>query len=233
MASSSILDGNSFWGGTGWKNRTFKPKLGWLTPLDEGAEKSSGPANADTAQIAADSHEQTFMLVVASSAAALSCTGTLLLFPALHLVSIPITLAAAVPLFYEATDGYRNQKISVATVSALGLIGCLVLQQTTFAALINVAYYTGRRVSTWRQKLESSQTTTDDLINLIADSDVYYVRCWAEESNEEQPTIRYVLESAGDSTRQGFAKLSNLIEALRGKLAAPQTAILSTVASGQ
>jgi hypothetical protein len=45
--------------------------------------------------------------------------------------------------------------------------------------------------------------------------------------------MRYVLESSNDATRQGFTKLTDLIDALRSKTAASQQMSTSVPVSAQ
>ena len=185
------------------------------------------------ADLLAEKTERTRSLWLASTATAVSWLGSHFLFPPLYLVSIPLTLAAALPLFQKAIVSARNQQVDIFQVGSLGVIGGLFLQQTTGAALIPLIFFAGQTaMEEWQKHIQTADEAVVDA-NLLADSDIQIVRCWQEDSDDPHSAMRFVLESPDDSTRQGFTKLSDLLDALRGKMAAPQTVATPIVVSGQ
>lgn len=222
MILSNVLAGDhSLWGrGQAWTKRRATSKLGWLAATDDRTSATAQPSQAEKAS-AADSQRQR-LLLVASTAAAISWSGAHFFFPPLQLVSVPITLAATLPIFRDTVTALRTRQMDVAAVSAVAVIGSLLLQQTTLAALIDVAHYGGQVAVEWQQKREAAQTARATAQSLYADSDIYLVHCWREDSGEAEPVMRYVLEAPGDIVRHGFTKLTDLIDALRGKMLARQ-----------
>jgi len=218
MVSTNILDSGGLFGNEKllWPRR--KAKADWLTNADEDATSDSQT-------------ERKRSVWIASTATAVSWLGSHLLFPPLHLASIPLTLAAALPLFQKAIRATRNQQADISQVGTLGVIGGLLVQQTTGAAVIPLIYFMGHTVvEKWQESNQQADGSAIDP-SLLADSDVHIVHCWQEKSDNTQPVMRFVLESLDDSTRQGFAQLSDLLDALREKVAAPQPAEPPTVAS--
>ena len=233
MVSSGILTGGGLFGNERllWPRRKSKQKAGWLVNTDgwnaphQNAEEIADPLAEQT--------ERTRSLWIASAATAVSWLGSHLLFPPLHLVSIPLTLAAALPLFQKAVTSVRNRQADISQVGSLGVIGGVFLPQTTGAALIPSLYFAGQTaIEKWQNPISNADKTAIDA-SLLADSDIQIVHCWQEESGDAQPVMRFVLESPDGSTRQGFTQLSDLFEALRGKVTAPQTAATPTVISGR
>lgn len=220
MVSANILASGGLFGNEKllWSRR--KPKSDRLT--NAGLDVAPDPQA-----------ERTRSMWLASAATTVSWLGSHFLFPPLHLVSIPLTLAAALPLFQKAVVSVRNQQIDVSQVGSLGVIGGLFLQQTTGAALIPLIFFAGQTaMDEWQKQSQVTDETVMDA-SVLADSAIQIVHCWQEESDDAQPVMRFVLESPDDSTRQGFTKLSDLLDALRGKVADPQTSATSTVISGQ
>lgn len=197
-----------------WRSRS-KPK--WLVTTNEQTPSTWQPS--DTESVAPAKSQRRFLLLAASTATAISWSGTHFLIPPLHLISIPITLAAALPMLQDSLAAYRTRKTNVAALSSAAVIGSLLLRQTTLAALIDVVYYTGEAALAWWQKREAAPVTAN---SICADTNIYLVRCWQEESPDRKPVMRYVLESPNDTTRRGFTNLRDLIEALRSNLVAPQ-----------
>lgn len=232
MIASSILTGGGLFGNERllWPRRQPKPKAGWLAHADG---RSVPHQNAEEiADPLAEQTERTRSLWLASAATAASWLGTHFLFPPLSLVSIPLTLAASLPLFQKAVASIRNQQADISQVGSLCVIGGLLLQQTTGAALIPLLYFAGQTAVEGWQKATPIADETDIDASLLADSDIQIVHCWREDSDAPESAMRFVLESPDDSTRQGFTKLSDLLDALRGKVAAPQTTATPTVISG-
>lgn len=220
MVSTNILSSGGLFGNERLLWPRQKPKADWLTSADEGPVSDSRV-------------ERQRSLWIASTATAVSWLGSHLLFPPLHLVSIPLTLTAALPLFQRAIRAVRNQQTDLSQAGSLGVIGGLLVQQTTGAALIPLLYFTGETViEKWKESHPQVGEPTIDA-SLLADSEIQIVRCWQEKSGNAQPVMRYVLESLDGSTRQGFTQLSDLLDTLRGKVAAPQPAAPPTVAIDQ
>ena len=222
MILSNVLAGSSSLGGRRpvWAKRVSKPKSRWLT--EAGRQASETPKPTDAEQIGSENSQWRIPLLAVSTAAAISWSGTYFLFPPLHLISIPITLAAALPILQNSVATYRTGKTNVAALSAAAVIGSVLLQQTTVAALIGVAYYTGEATLAWWKRRETIQTAVTNARSIYADTEVYIVRCWRADSHNAQSVMRYVLESSNDTPRQGFTKLTDLIDALRSKMAASQ-----------
>ena len=223
MILSNILVGDhSLWGrGHAWTKRRATPQPRWLAGTEDRTSATAQPGQAEKTS-AADNQRQR-LLLVASSAAAISWTGVHFFFPPLQLVSVPITLAAALPIFRDTVTALRTGQMDVAAVSAVAVIGSLLLQQTTLAALIDVAHYGGQAAIEWRQNQEAAQTARTTAQSLYADSDIYLVHCWQENSGVgQQSVMRYVLEVPGDAVRHGFTQLADLIDTLRDKMAASQ-----------
>lgn len=228
---SNVLAGDtSLWGrGQRREKRRATPNADGRAATDVHRAATAQPSDAEKGS--ALNSQRKRALLAASTAAAISWAGTMtkahFLFPHLYLVSVPLTLAAALPIFRDTTVALQNQQMDVAVVSAVALIGSMLLQQTTVAALIDVAHYSGQAAIEWWQKreAEATQSVHATAQSLLADSDVYFVRCWQEDGSDAQPVTRYVLEAQGDAARHGFTKLTDLIEALRGKMVAPQGAL--------
>lgn len=222
MVLSNVLSGASArWGRwplwTGWR---AAPKMSWLAAT--GDQTSATPSPTDAEKIGIKKVQRRQLLLVASTAAAISWAGSHLFLPPLHLVSVPITLAAALPILRDSAVALRNRQMDVATVSSVALIGSLILQQTTVAALIDVAHYSGQAALEWWQQREATQTAYATAQGLYANSKIYLVHCWREDRGESQPVMRYVLEAPSDAARHGFAQLTDLIDVLRDKMVVPQ-----------
>ena len=146
MVSSNILAGGGLFGDERllWPRRKPKPKAGWLANAD--GRSAPHPKEGNKADPFAEKTERTRYLWIASTATAVSWLGTYLLFPPLHLVSIPLTLAAALPLFQNTIASVRNKQVDISQAGSLGVIGGLFLQQTTGAALIPLIYFVGQTV---------------------------------------------------------------------------------------
>jgi len=150
-------------------------------------------------------------LLVASTAAILSCTGRLLFIPGLQLLSVPLTLVAALPIVNEAVQAVRHREYALAIPTLVGVAGALTLQQPTAAALIEVAHYTWQVWNGWREERGLSPAIEP----LSAEGEVYIVRCWQEENGGGEPVLRYVLETPDSETRWGFTHLPDLMSTLR------------------
>lgn len=222
MILSNVLAGDSHLGGRGqsWLFRRSRSKPGWL--IAENEQTSALRQPTDTEQIGSENRQRRIPLLAASAGAAISWSGVHFLCPPLQLISIPITLAAALPILQDSVATYRTAKTGVAALSAVAVIGSVLLQQTTVAALIDVAYYTGEATLGWWKRRETIQTAVTDARSIYADTEVYIVRCWREDSHKGQSVMRYVLESSNDTNRQGFTELTDLIDALRSKTTAAQ-----------
>lgn len=218
---STNISANDWLFGNGKRLRTQRePQADWFPNTDE--EVASALQT-----------ERTRFLWIASTATAASWLGSHLLFPPLHLVSIPLTLAAALPLFQKAIVSVRSQRPDISQVGSLGVIGGLLIQQTTCAALIPLLYFAGQTsVAKWQKAIQTADETAIDA-SLLADSDIQIVRCWQEKSDNAPPVMRFVLESLDDPTRQGFTQVSDLLESLREKATASQTDPTPTVISDE
>jgi hypothetical protein len=104
-----------------------------LIEPDRQASETPKPTAAEP--IGSEDSQRRIPLLAASAAAAISWSGTYFLFPPLHLVSIPITLAAALPILQDSVATYRTRKTNVAALSAAAVMGSVLLQQATAAAL--------------------------------------------------------------------------------------------------
>jgi len=219
---SNVLSGDGhFWGRERMSAaRRARPKSGWLVGSSAGA--SAAPTSIGVEEESMEKGQRHFFLVAASTAAAVSWTGVHFLLPPLQLISVPITLAVAFPILRDAIADSRTGQREVAAASIIGVVGSLLWQQTTVAALISVVYYAGEATIRWWRKGDAAQTAQMQAKSISADSDVYLVRCWREEGSDAQPVMRYVLESSNDTARYGFAKLTDLLDALRSKITAPQ-----------